>query len=182
MLDLAWPDWVGVAIAVYGAGAGAIRGFMDQSSRFLLLVAALAISSLADPLAGWLARALELEPETTPQAEPLILVGAFVLVLLVLTGARSFLFGPRTAPLVLLSRFAGALVGLAGSVLLYAVLLCGVSWTAGSESVQDLRGFPVARRVVLVLDQSPSPPRPAFLSSDRFPLPEPAPPRPGSRR
>lgn len=164
-----WTDGVGLALVAFGLVSGWMRGFLNQSTRLGVLIVALALASFSELPSEWLATQFDFRPEDTPAAVPIIELGIFAVALLALGLVRNFFFLWLGGPMGASSRAIGALLGAAGALVLYVILLCGVAWAGPPETIQGTYGYPVAQVLMDGASKVPTPPRPIFLNPEFFP-------------
>ncbi len=164
-------DWAGLALLAFGVCAGLFRGFLHQSTRFLVLLLALVCAGLAQLLPGMLAG---LADPGAPGSVTLFLarfsLGWFVVLYGAMLFGRRWLVGTIEAASSGLSRLGGALLGAAGALLLFLCLAC--SWTVltGTPKHVDLKARPLAEPLISLIGLDlPSSIRPAFLDQSWFP-------------
>jgi uncharacterized membrane protein required for colicin V production len=169
MAAMHWTDWAGLALLAYGLAAGWVRGFAHQSTRVGVILGALILASLSEAPTAWLAEQFDFKPGESPAAVPLLQLVLFGLGILILTVVRGLAFLWIEGPETMMSRAAGALLGLLGSLLMFLVLESAVVWSSGSDAVVDARSYALTQRMINAVGRVPSPPRPLFLDPARFP-------------
>lgn len=155
-------DWIGLSLLAYGLTAGFLRGFSNQFSRFLVLLAALACSGW---LAGPVLAQVQNEGDGAEATRALGEAVAFLVFAGLLLLARRALLGWLSKPKGGPSRLTGALFGVLGALLFHLVLGCsyGVSDWKPAGSASESRSVQLWNSLWDPIQKIPEPPRPVLL-------------------